>query len=84
MTHVGYPTLCDHWCILMFGVLLEEALGSSGDDEPNAGKQQQGAASLVQHGVEGLVLVLGAPKQETAACRGSRMVDSAHMHKTHQ
>ena len=46
----------------------EESLGSSGDDKPNAGQQQQGATRLVQHGVEGLVLVLGSTQQETAAC----------------
>lgn len=53
----------------MLGVFLEEALSSSGDDEANAGKQQQGAAGLVEHGVEALMLMLCASKKETTACR---------------
>ena len=52
----------------MFGVFLEKSLSSSWDDEANAGKQQQGAARLVQHGVELLMLVLSSSQQETAAC----------------
>lgn len=46
----------------------EEYAGSCGYDKANAGQQQQGAAGLVEHGVELLMLVLDTSQQEAATC----------------
>lgn len=72
MAHVGNSTLC-HFrlgCRLdaVSPVVWEEPLGSCRDDQPNASQQQQRTTCLVEHGVEGLVLVFGPAQQEATTC----------------
>ena len=71
MAHVGNATCCNPgigWLLAVSSIVREEYVGSSGNDQANACQQQQGAAGLVEHGVELLMLVLGASQQETATC----------------
>ena len=69
MAHVGDGSCCHlgGWIGLVHETVAaisirEESLGSCWNHEPDASQQQQRAASLVQHGIEGLMLVLGTAK----------------------
>lgn len=72
MTHVGYSMFC-HFRMggrldIISRIHWEKLLGSCWDNQPYAGQQEQGTTRLVEHCVEGLVLVFGTSQQETAAC----------------
>ena len=68
MAHVGNSTICHFRQNVVFPVDWEEPLGSCGNDQPNASQQQQRTTRLVEHGVEGLVLVFGPAQQEATTC----------------
>ncbi len=72
MAHVGNSMLCHFRLGCRHNVIppidWEEPLGSCGDDQPNASQQQQRTTCLVEHGVEGLVLVFGPTQQEATTC----------------
>lgn len=71
MAHVGNAVCGDPGNCRLLPIsrrVREEYGGSCGDDKANARQQQQGAAGLVEHGVEFLVLVLDTSQQETATC----------------
>lgn len=71
MAHVGNAVRVDPGNCRLLSIssgVREEYVGSCGYDKANARQQQQGAAGLVEHGVEFLVLVLNTSQQETAPC----------------
>ena len=82
MTHVGYSMFCHFRVghIIISMIHWEEFLGSCWDNQPNAGQQEQGTTRLVEHGVEGLVLVFGTSQQETAACKWMSVLDWSDKH----
>lgn len=71
MAHVGNAVCVDPGNCRLLAIsscVREKYVGSCGYDKANARQQQQGAAGLVEHGVEFLVLVLDTSQQETATC----------------
>lgn len=71
MAHVSNAVCVDPGNCRLLAIssrVREKYVGSCGYDKANARQQQQGAAGLVEHGVELLVLVLDTSQQETATC----------------
>ena len=76
MAHVGNGVLSHFWVggrDYVITISWKEPLRSSGDEQPNAGQQQQGTASLVEHCIEVLMLVFGPAQQKTAPCESASL-----------
>ena len=71
MAHVSNAMCCDpwnSWLLAISSIVMEKYVGSCGHDKADACQQQQGAARLVEHYVELLMLLLGTSQKEAATC----------------